>query len=528
VGAEHFCIQILADNASHFDALHMLGSCRAQQGRYPEALELLGNALKANRNSAAALSNYANVLGTMGRWEESLDFYNRSLKQTPGNAVALNYRGIALRQLGRLEDAVRSYDMALGARPNYAVALNNRGTALHDLERFEESLASYDASLALDPRNAGTWNNRGLTLLKVGQLSEALASFDTALTARPRHAETLTNRGVALRELSRHEEALTSLNQAISADPNYANGWWNKAIILLLNGNFEEGWQLYEWRKKRSPPVEARSYSQPLWTGAQDIKGKTLFLYVEQGLGDTIQFYRFVIVLIAAGARIILSAPDRLLRLLEDANLPVELIGANTVPQHFDYHVPLMSLPLALGTGGDLLASTVPYLRAQPERVSQWAARIGGHGRKIGIAWQGATIGMRDRSIPLACFEMLSTVADVRLISLQKDIGTEQLASAGMSVETLGVEFDNGPDAFIDTAAVIENLDLVISLDSAVAHLAGALGRPVWVALKKVPDWRWLQNRADSPWYPTMRLFRQEFAGDWDKVFVTMRESLKP
>jgi tetratricopeptide (TPR) repeat protein len=525
-GAEQTCQKILAAKPDHFDAMHMLGALRAQHGRYDEALALIGAALKINRRSSAALSNYADVLAALSRWDEAAESYDRALILDPGNPVTLNQRGIALQKLGRFADAVRSFDRALIARPAYATALNNRGTALFELGRFDEAIASYDAALKLESRNPGTWNNRGLALLKLSRFSEAIENFTAGLAMAPRHAELLTNRGIALRDTDRQAEAVHDFDSAIQADPAYSNAWWNKAVSKLLLGDFAQGLPLYEWRKRLNPPVEARIYSQPLWTGAEDIRDKTLFLYVEQGLGDTIQFYRFVAPLLARGACVILSVQDSLLRLLENARPQVELVDSKTVPAAFDYHIPLMSLPLALGVTVASIPASVPYLKAEPARAARWRARIGEKGFKIGISWQGATSGIASRAMPLTFFQGLSRLPDVRLISLQKGFGAEQLADLP-AVESLGEEFDSGPDAFLDSTAVMQSLDLVITLDSALAHLAGALGRPVWVALKRVPDWRWLLGRADSPWYPGMVLFRQKMEGDWAGVFAEMESQVR-
>jgi hypothetical protein len=291
-----------------------------------------------------------------------------------------------------------------------------------------------------------------------------------------------------------------------------------------LQGDFAQGLPLYEWRKRLNPPIEARNYSQPLWDGTQDIKGKTIFAYIEQGLGDTIQFYRFVSPLLARGARLILSAQDGLLRLLDQARPKIELIGSGAVPASFDFHVPLMSLPLALGVTAETIPDPGPYLVADPLKTALWAERIGKKGFKIGISWQGARGGVTSRAMPLDYFHGLSRLPGVRLISLQKGFGAEQLA--GRSWVEILEGLDDGPDAFLDCAAAIENLDLVITLDSAVAHLAGAMGRPVWVGLKQVPDWRWFLGRKDSPWYSSMRLFRQSKEGDWAGVFAEMQSQV--
>jgi tetratricopeptide (TPR) repeat protein len=496
--AERLYRQLLHLAPDSHAGLHMLGVLRAQQGDPDEALALVG----------------------------------RALVQKPDAADALFNRGRILKGLGRLEEALASYDRALEVRPDYQAARiaraetrNLHGIALQKSGHYVQAVAAYDGALADVPDYSDAINNRAATLFAMGRLEEALAGFDHALQVKPDYVEGHFNRGNVLRDLLRLDEAIQSFDRAIALDPGFAPAYRNKAFVALMQGDFAQGFALYEWRKKLTPPIEARMYRQPLWTGAQDIAGKTLFVYIEQGLGDTIQFYRFVVPLLALGARVILAAQDSLRALLANATPKVELIGVQSVPDNFDYHIPLMSLPLALGLTADDIAAPVPYLRAEPQRVARWRNRIGKRGFKIGISWQGARGGVTGRAIPLALFAGLARVSNVRQISLQKGFGSEQMAGFPM-IETLGEDFDTGPEAFLDSAAVMQNLDLVITLDSALAHLAGALDRPVWVALKQAPDWRWFLGRDDSPWYPSMRLFRQTRPGDWTRVFAEMETKL--
>jgi tetratricopeptide (TPR) repeat protein len=495
--AERLYRQLLAAAPSSFSARHMLGVLKAQQGEIPQALELLAEAVALKPDAPDALFNYANVLKGAGRTDESLAAYDRALEERPdypaariARAELLNDRGNALRQTGQHDKALDLYDRALADVPHYADALNNRAVALWSMMRWEA----------------------------------ALAGFDAALEVRPDYVEAHYNRANALRDLLRLEEAKDSYDRATAIDPLFAAAHRNKSFVALLEGDLAQGLPLYEWRKRLAPPIEAREYRQPLWTGREELAGKTLFLYVEQGLGDTIQFYRFVEPLLARGARVILSVQDGLLGLLASATPKVELVDSRTVPD-FDYHIPLMSLPLALGLALQTIPARVPYLAPEAERVARWRACIGEDGFKIGISWQGALGGVTDRAMPLTCFAGLSRIPGVRLVSLQKGPGTEQ-ADSLPGLETLGTDFDAGQEAFLDSAAVMQSLDLVITLDSALAHLAGALNRPVWVALKRVPDWRWFLGRDDSPWYPSMRLFRQKRAGDWAGVFAEMESQV--
>jgi tetratricopeptide (TPR) repeat protein len=492
--AERLYRSVLETAPSSFAARHMLGVLRAQSGATAEALELIAAALTLKPDAPDALFNYGKVL----------------------------------KGAGRLDEALTAYDRAVSVRPDYAVAraaraetLNALGNGLLETERSEDALAYYDRALADMPHYADALNNRAVVLWRLGRFDEAVAGFDAALAVKPDYVEAHYNRGNTLRDMLRLDEAKQSFDHAIAFDPAFAPAYRNKGFCALLQGDFAQGLALYEWRKRLNQPIEARNYPQPLWTGIEDIRGKTLFLYIEQGLGDTIQFYRFVAPLLARGARVTLSVQDSLLRLLKDATPKVDLVGSRAVPTTFDYHIPLMSLPLGLGLTPDSIPADVPYLRAEPERVARWRSRIGEKGFRIGISWQGARGGVTTRAMALTCFRGLSCLAGVRLISLQKGFGSEQLAGLP-GLETLGEDFDSDSDAFLDSAAMMECLDLVITLDSALAHLAGAMDRPVWVALKRVPDWRWFLGRSDSPWYPGMRLFRQETEGDWTGVFAEM------
>ena len=501
VEAERLYRTVLEAAPSSFAARHMLGVLRAQAGDTAEALALIGAALAQKPDAPDALFNYGNVLRRAGRLDEALAAYDKALAARPDYAAAQAAQG--------------------ETRDLLAQALNLSGNDHRAAGKAEEALADYDRALALAPRYGDALNNRAVALWSLGRFSEALAGFDAALTAKPDYVEAHYNRANVLRDMLRLDEAMQSFDRAIAIDPAFAPAYRNKGFCALLLGDFASGLPLYEWRKRLNPPVEARSYPQPLWTGAEDIGDKTLFLYAEQGLGDAIQFYRFVAPLLARGARVILSVQDALLGLLQNASPKVDLVGAGIVPAAFDYHIPLMSLPLALGLTPETIPAGAPYLKADPQRVAHWAARIGGEGFKIGISWQGARGGVTSRAMPLSSFAGLAHLAGVRLISLQKDFGSEQLVALP-GVESLSEEFDRGPDAFLDSAAVMESLDLVITLDSALAHLAGALGCPVWVALKRVPDWRWFLGRSDSPWYPSMSLFRQQSEGDWAGVFAEM------
>jgi hypothetical protein len=354
-----------------------------------------------------------------------------------------------------------------------------------------------------------------------------LASYDIAISIKPDYAEAFSNRGNVLKELKRFDEALASYNKAIEQKPDYSEAYVNRSLVRLLLGDFERGFVDYEWRKIKKNTIINKAYVQPLLTSLSDAKSKIIFVHWEQGLGDTIQFCRFIDYLVERGARVLFGCQTNLHQLLRSLNENVSFIDGNHQTIIFDFHIPLMSLALLFKTTIDTVPSKNPYLKADQNLIEKFKSILTDEGFKIGICWKGSSTYKDDinRSFSVELFEDLSKISGVRLISLHKGEGEDQLTNLpnGMIVETLGSDFDSGPDAFLDTAAVMMNLDLVITSDTSIAHLGGALGVPVWVALKFIPDWRWMLDRADSPWYPTMRLFRQKSDGDWQRVFEEMK-----
>jgi tetratricopeptide (TPR) repeat protein len=475
-----------------------------------------------------SLLDQAVALHGQGRLDEAARLYEQILAVNPNLMDARHMLGVVRAQQGRHIEAHDLIAPVVAANPSDPLALANFGNVLGALERHQEALAHYARSLALNPGYAPAWFFRGNVLQSLLRYGEAVSSYDRLLTLVPNHAEGWSNRGLALQHAGRFQEALASFRRAEGLDPAMAEPRLNRALCHLLMQDFASGLPLYEWRKRMPQPMEARTYSQPLWTGAQDINGKTLFVYIEQGLGDAIQYYRYAAFAAARGAKVILSVPDPLIALLRNAAPAVELIGWRQTPVDFDFHIPLASIPLAVGMRAQTILAADRYLTAEPERVARWKGKFGDHGFRIGIAWQGnqLTMGTEGKAFPVAALEDISRLPGVRLIGLQKNAGSEQLANLppGMVVERY--DFDTGPDAFLDTAAIMKNCDLVITADTAPAHLAGALGVPAWVALKYVPDWRWFLERADCPWYPSLRLFRQAATNDWAGVFAAMQAEI--
>jgi tetratricopeptide (TPR) repeat protein len=514
------------DTNAHYSRALVL----ADMGRLAEALAAFDKTISLQPDHAEAHHNRADALMDLQRLTEAVAGYEHAIALKPDFAQAYCNRGLAQRALGRPQDALTSYDKAIALRPDFAQAHHNRGNVLMDLGLPAQALASYDKALVLQPAFAEARINRGLALMGMKRPAEALADFDQAIALHPDLAEAHLNRGLALTELKELEAALASFDQAIALKPGFVPALWNQSHTLLLLGRFEEGWRLHEYRKQLPEPIASHTHAQPVWLGAEDIAGKTLLVESEQGFGDVIQFARYTQLAQARGANVIFSVRSRLVRLMKSLDPPVTIIDSGRPLPQFHFHIPLLSMPLAFRTDRDTIPATIPYLHTEPDRAAQWKAKLGSQGFRIGICWQGSRLGAtQGKPFSVAEFRAIAQIPHVRLISLQKGEGAEQLQDLppGMSVESLGEHFDAGADAFVDTAAVMESLDLIITTDTSVAHLAGALGRSAWVALKYVPDWRWLLDRPDSPWYPTLRLFRQPAYDDWPDVFAQMEARLR-
>ncbi len=496
--------------------------------RSAEALASFDRALSLRPESAELHSNRGNVLRRLQRLPEALASYERAIALQPNFAAAHNNRGLVLQALERYGEAASSYQRALALQPDFAEAHNNLGTVQCELGQAAEALASCSLALRLQPGMRGVHGNLGNALRDLERPEEALAQYDLAVLQAPRNADNHCHRGNGLFDLKRIREALASYDRAIELNPHHALTHFNKSLCLLLSGDFARGLPLYEWRKELKGAAAA-PVSGAVWLGEADISGKTLFVYADQALGDTIQFCRYAQLAEERGARVVLAVQPQLRELLSGLSPTIRIVAIGEDAGAFDYHSALMSLPLAFGTTLAATPAAVPYLGADPLRVAEWRQRIGAHGFKVGIVWQGSRnridIG---RSVPLGMFGRLGEIPGVRLISLQKgnEAGQSLPGSQDLPVEVLAAHFDAGPQAFLDSAAVMTHLDLVITCDTALAHLAGALGCPTWVALKHVPDWRWLLDRSDSPWYPGMRLFRQSRRGDWDGVFAVIHDEL--
>jgi tetratricopeptide (TPR) repeat protein len=465
----------------------------------------------------------------LGETERGEALLRQVVSDQPANAEALMHLGLLTLRTGRITDAERLFTQMSQAAPTSPAAFNGHGIALAGLGRLEEALARFDQALSLNPRDPNSWANRGLALTDMLRLEDALDSFEKALVTRPHFPAVHNNAGLALHRLGRFQEAIVSFDKAIAADSNDTYAHFNRSLSLLALGDYERGWDEYEWRWKSALAHVKRDFPAPLWRNDFPVDGKTILVHAEQGLGDSLQFCRYVPML-AAIATVVLVVPKSLTQLL--AGLAQTVTTGEALPR-FDAWIPMMSLPLAFRTTVATIPHAIPYLYADPERTAAWRERLGQlPGRKVGLVWSGAprpedprsSLVDRRRSIKLQYFAPFVSVRNMSFVSLQKGEAAVQARNppAGMVLHDWSSELDD----FADTAALIEALDLVVSVDTSAAHLAGALGRPVWVLNRYDQCWRWLAGRTDSPWYPSARLFQQKTLGDWAGVIQDVTAAL--
>jgi tetratricopeptide (TPR) repeat protein len=509
---------------NYAEAWFNLGNALRHERQLPAAMDAYRQAVRARPGYFKALLNMADALNDMGRLDEALTTCRRAVEIQPGSAKGHNNLGTLLRAKGDFQHAAESFQRALAIEPAFAEAHSNLGSAWLDLQRYGEAAACFERAVELNPRYAKAHNGLGAVRRALDDLPGAVQAFQQAIELDPALAEAHVNLGSALVDQGELAAAEAAFRQAIAVKPESAEAHFALASVRLLEGRLAEAWPHYEWRlKTKDHPV--RQMRQPRWQG-EPLEGRSILLLSEQGMGDTLQFVRYAALLRDRGAKVTLGCPPPLVRLLSSCPY-LDHVASELGQQGFDYHAELLSLPAMLGTTIETIPADVPYLFADEALVRQWRSRLDSiKGLRIGIHWQGNPKyrGDRHRSLPLANFEPLARVPNVRLISLQRGLGAEQIARVANRFEVieLGDEVDREAGAFMDTAAIMRVLDLVITSDTATAHLAGALGVPVWMATPLAPDWRWLLEREDSPWYPTMRLFRQPKWGDWPSAFARM------
>jgi len=550
--AEESYRRILESKPDHADALHLLGLVYCKMGNTCKGKTLisqavaidsqaplfyvsLGDVLQAeNKHEAAvgyyrkaldlkpdmiqALCNMANALREKGDVAQAIDLYEKCLAVNPHLPDVHNNLGLAQYHRNRFRTAEGCFKEALRLNPHYAEAYNNLGNVYRDQLQFEDAICQYQKALSLMPKNSGIHYNIGLAFQMWGQLVRAQEFYQRTLEMDPTHADAYNNLGKLYHDANLMDAAIEMYDNAIHLDAGHYDARFNRALLLLACARFEEGWREYEWRFKRKEwqKIYPHRLRAPRWDGS-DFSGKRLLVHSEQGFGDTIQFIRYLPEVKALGSTVIFEAQRELCKLLEGFN-GIDILRCLSFEhpplQDYDLQIPLMSLPGLFGTTPDAIPASVPYLHASRENRMKWQGRVAGRGLKIGLAWAAKTTYAHAKSCGLENFLPLTDLQGIRIYGLQKDGAAAQIKHFPSDLINLGEEFEN----FADTAGAIDCLDLIISVDTAVAHLAGAMGKRVWVLLPFAADWRWLTERRDSPWYPTMRLFRQQKPRDWQPV----------
>jgi tetratricopeptide (TPR) repeat protein len=521
------CRRSIELNPRDAEAHFILGNALREIGRAEEAVQMYQRALELKPSHGGAMRNLALLLKVTGRAGDALGMYRQLLKQRPDWPEALIDYGEILRGRGQLADALAAFDRAIALQPAYAAAHNGRGLVLHDMNDTDAAAASYRRGAELDPTNAGIRANLGYALELQGKFDESVAELERAVALRPDLVDAVGNLGNSYRDVGRWADADAQYVRGLRLQPDSFRVRFNRALLLLLLGRFEEGWTEYEWRWLLFPQ-HRRTFLQPRWLDA-DVSGKTVLLYAEQGLGDTIQFARYAPLVAQRGARVILECHAELHPLLRDLPGVAQCCKRGETLPSFDFHAPLLSLPLSFRTfSTDAIPRDVPYLKADAAKAQAWRERLSAEPARlrVGIAWAGDPTHRFDlvRSCTLKQFAPLADLDGVVFYSLQKGARAAKPgdAPAGMTF----IDYTDDIKDFADTAALMSNLDLIISVDTSIVHMAGALGRPVFTLLPFNPDFRWLLDRSDSPWYPTMKLFRPPKPRDWDAVFAEVKMDL--
>ncbi|MBT8581526.1 tetratricopeptide repeat protein [Polynucleobacter paneuropaeus] len=563
-GAETILKRVIQAHPTNLAALNILGLATASQSKHREAVEIFKKAVRINNKDPGlhynlakaflesgqdtdaiqhhkkttefapknpnAWLNYGKSLSNLGRHQEAIEKYDRALSIESGFAEVLLNKGASLKELKKYQEALECAEKALSINSSLAEAWSNRGVALKELRRYQEAIESFEKAISIKPDFYEAWSNRGLLLKELRRYQEAIESFEKAISIKPNFYEAWSNRGSALTEIKHYDRALESYNQAIDIKPDFYNAHCNKAFIQLLIGNFENGWENYEYRWGISKAEPYRHPNLPRLKEVQNLTDKKILVWGEQGHGDTIQFVRYIAALQDKGAKVTLEIQPSLKKLLADSIVKCEVICPGESSQKYDYEIPLMSLGLLFKTNLSSIPNKTPYLRASEAKLEFWSNNLKLKEDKlnIGIACSGF-IGEKhfdNRLIDLEKFQPYSDRTNLFLI--QKDLRAVDISylESQKSIQYLG----NGITNFEDTAAIIELMDAIVTIDTSIAHLAGALGKKTYLLLAWNPDWRWLQDRSDSPWYPSVNLIRQQSINNWDgcleSIFSSLNDSM--
>lgn len=488
-----------------------------KQKNYSSALSALNRVIELGVTTADVFQYRATCHEQLDQIDPAINDLEKALSIDPKHAASLMTLGVISQKMGRLDSAIHFYTQALEQDPGRVEAYSNLGAVLFETKRFENALITLEAAIEIDPTLVNAWNNLGATLMELYRFEESIAAFDQVLRLEPNHVDAYCHKGLVLHNLYRIDEALICYDRALSLDPNSTLAHWNKAIALLLKGDLKRGWSEYEvrWAHKNTK-LQLRDYQQPRLTAGTSVKDKHVFVYQEQGMGDTLMFARFIPTLIEQGAQVSFEVQPGLVQLMARCLPQARIISMGQPAPAFDLHTPLLSLPGIWGIEESTLTNTRPYLSASPAKVTHWNQRLGVKKRpRIGLVWSGNPDHQNDRNRSMSLHMLLQAMPKgFDYISLQNLVRAEDLSLLNESSHIITSYADELKD-FEDTAAICQCLDLVISVDTSVAHLSAALGQKTWVLIPHSPDWRWMQRRADTPWYPSLQLYRQQVPGSW-------------
>ena len=499
-----------------------------QNNLIKEGIAWLKKSLEVFSNQPTVLLNLGTAFSEINQHDDALDYFGKSIRLDENNPLAYFNQGVVYRYLHQFDNALNSYKNALKINPDYADALNGIGRIYHLKNEFNLAITYYDKAIQSQPNYSEVIYNKSIALLELKRYDEALVCYDAAIQLKPDDHEPYNGKGNTLQELKRYDEALVCYDAAIQFKPGEATGFWNKSLLKLIIGHYEEGWKLYEWRRQMEKNKNNyKLYDQPLWLGKESLHNKTLLVESEQGFGDVIQFVRYIPMLENIGAKVILEVPKVMTSIIKSLHGNFLVIEKGKLLPHFDYHIPIMSLPLAFNTSINSIPASIPYLFSDKTKREYWNKKFNKKIKpRIGLVWSGSIHHTNDknRSLLLKDFEPILQLP-FEFHSIQKEV-RENDQKTLFEFNQVHQHQDELND-FSDTAALIEEMDLIISVDTSVAHLAGALGKDVWILLSYHPDYRWMLDRKDSPWYPTCTLFRQSKIDDWSDVVLEITSNLQ-
>ncbi len=527
--AESTFKEILEIDPSNFHILNYLGNVLQDLKKYDEAIDCYQKAIQINPIFAASYYHLGSTFEEINQYEVAIFYYQEAIKYDPNFCGSYNNLGNIFKRLNQEDKSIQYFEKAIKINPKFWGSYYNLAELLQNKGHINEAIFLYKKALQINPTHIASLNNLGKCLKDKGRIDDAIDCYQKAIQIQPDHAMSFFNLGVCYEKKFEFDSALFNYKIAIQFQPDYVEAHFNLALLLLLLGNYGEGLKEYEWRLKLKDTIFfQRKFTHPRWQ-TSNIGRYTILVYAEQGLGDVIQFIRYIPYVAKAVSYVIIECPNSLKSLLKNIEGVNKVISHGEEIPNFDFQCPIASLPFLFNTTLNNIPAEIPYIYVNPKLIIEWRNKLQNNSLKfkIGLVWAGNPKHQNDknRSIPLSLFSPLFELSNIDFYSLQKGKGSEQIKHLELGSNLIDLTDDIND--FLDTAALIENLDLVITVDTAVAHLAGALGKPVWTLLPFLPDWRWMLNRDDSPWYPTMRLFRQPSYGDWKSVIEKVKKELE-